>query len=374
MATQDILNINSQSIHIRNAVFAIANQWFANRNPLTTRIPHVPVGSTTFKIVTRNFRPRAYTLGAAIADGVVTTITLNDATPLMAGDVLELISGERVEVATVDSGTTVTVIRGVESTTGAAQANGTAVYLIGNSRTGAEVDQIAAAMGSTGVDQYCQTFQHPVQVGGSLQAETEYVAAGPARTPFDQFKMDALQNLMDDMEYSTYYGKGQAPSAGGRQKQKGLRALVGNLVTTPTNAGAYKATDFVRDALQSARQNGGQPDTVFMSSNFMTGLATWGHQVQRVDAGKNMFGTPIDLFHAPFLTGVNIIEAPLLKPFTAVAVTSSEVRMRMKREVFWNPRGVRGDAYEGDWMAEGAIELDNPGHHAWVEGITAFAA
>ena len=91
----------------------------------------------------------------------------------------------------------------------------------------------------------------------------------------------------------------------------------------------------------------------------MTGLATWGQAVQRIDAGVNVFGTPIDVFEAPFLGGVAIIEAPLLKPFTAVCLTSSEVRMRMKRNEFWNPRGVRGDAYEGDWIAEGAIELDN---------------
>ena len=40
----------------------------------------------------------------------------------------------------------------------------------------------------------------------------------------------------------------------------------------------------------------------------------------------------------------------------------------MKRNEFWNPRGVRGDAYEGDWIAEGAIEVDNQAHHAWGRG------
>jgi hypothetical protein len=86
------------------------------------------------------------------------------------------------------------------------------------------------------------------------------------------------------------------------------------------------------------------------------------------------FGTPIDVFEAPFLGGITIIEAPLLRPFTAVALTSSEVRMRMKRNEFWNPRGIRGDSFEGDWMAEGAIEIENPSHHAWLQGVTAFSA
>ena len=106
----------------------------------------------------------------------------------------------------------------------------------------------------------------------------------------------------------------------------------------------------------------------------MIGLATWGQAVMRINAGTNVFGTPIDVFEAPFLGGVTIIEAPLLKPFTAVALTSSEVRMRMKRNEFWNPRGTRGDSFEGDWMAEGAVEIENPSHHAWVEGVTAFSA
>ena len=42
--------------------------------------------------------------------------------------------------------------------------------------------------------------------------------------------------------------------------------------------------------------------------------------------------------------------------------------MRMKRNEFWNPRGNRGDSFEGDWIAEGAVEIENPSHHAWLEG------
>jgi len=106
----------------------------------------------------------------------------------------------------------------------------------------------------------------------------------------------------------------------------------------------------------------------------MTGLAIWGHAAQRIDAGVNVFGLPIDVFEAPFLGGISLIEAPLLRPFTAICLTSSEVRLRMKRNEYWSPRGSRGDAFEGDWIAEGAIDVENEAHHAWVEGITAFSA
>jgi Family of unknown function (DUF5309) len=361
---------------IRNNIYVVASNWFVNRCPLVTRVPRVPVGSTTFTILSRAYRPRTATLSSAVAVGD-TQILLVDASPLMNGDVLELVSGERVEITSdpVLLTNAITVRRGAEGTTPGTGAANDTIRLIGNSRSGSEVNQNGVAFRPTGVTQFCQTWQHPVQVGGSLQASASFQTSQGVRTPFEQSKMDALQNLMDDMEYSSYYGRGEDPATAARPKQKGLRALINsNLTTNPVNAGAYKATDFIRDTLQQCRTNGGDPDVLLVSPNFMTGLATWGQAVQRIDAGVNVFGTPIDVFAAPFLGGVSIIEAPLLKPFTAIALTSGEVRMRMKRNEFWNPRGVRGDAYEGDWLAEGAIEVDNQGHHAWVEGITAFSA
>ena len=55
----------------------------------------------------------------------------------------------------------------------------------------------------------------------------------------------------------------------------------------------------------------------------MSGFATWGQAVQRIPAGETVFGTPINVLEAPFLHGVTIVEAPLLRPYTAIALTSS---------------------------------------------------
>ncbi|GAC1463630.1 MAG: hypothetical protein NVSMB9_01290 [Isosphaeraceae bacterium] len=373
---QGIQGAFDNQAEVRNNIYVVASNWFVNRCPLVTRIPRVHVGSTTFTIVSRSFRPRVATLASAVA-ATDAQINLLDVSPFMNGDVLELASGERVEIVGDPNvgNNTIPVRRGAEGTTPGPGAASDTIRLIGNSRTGSEVNQNGVAMRPSGVTQYCQTWQHPVQIGGSLQASSSFETSPGVRTPFEQYKMDALQNLMDDMEYASYYGRGEDPAVAARPKQKGLRTiLTTNSTTNPINAGAYKATDFIRDTLQPCRMNGGDPDVLLVSSNFMTGLATWGQALQRIDAGTNVFGTPIDIFEAPFLGGVSIIEAPLLKPNTAVCLTSSEVRMRMKRNEFWNPRGVRGDAYEGDWIAEGAIEVDNQSHHAWVEGITAFSA
>jgi len=360
----------------RNDIHVVSTNWFVNRCPLVSRTPRLPVGSTTFTMVKRCFRTRVATLSAPVAVGD-SQISVADAGSFMNGDVLELPSGERIEVVGIPNmaNNTIPIRRAAEGTTAATAQSGDVVRLISNSRTGAEIDQTAIAFRPVGLPQYCQTWQHPVQVSGSLQASWLYQTAPGNRTPFDQNKMDALQNLMDDMEVSAYYSRGEDPAVNGRPKQKGLRSLlVTNNTSSPVSAGAYKATDLIRDTMERCRSNGGDPDVLLLSSNFMTGLSKWGQAVQRINAGSNVFGTRIEVFEAPFLGGVTIIEAPLLRPFTAVCLTSSEVRLRMKRNEFWNPRGSRGDAVEGDWIAEGAIEVENENHHAWVEGITDFSA
>lgn len=373
---QGIQKETDNQAQVRNDIHVVAINWFVNRCPLVARVPRIPCGSTTFTMVNRNFRSRSATLAAPVL-AADTQLSLVDASQFMSGDVVELASGERVEV-TADPNVVTNVVqvrRGVEGTTPGTGSSGDVLRLIANSRTGAEVNQPAVAFKPSGVEQYCQTFQHPVQVGGSFQAAAGFQGSQGLSTPFDQSKMDALQNLMDDMEVSSYYGLGEAPSVAGRPKQKGLRSLISsNRTTSPTNAAAYKPTDLIRDTFEKCRTRGGDPDVLVVSSNFMTGLAVWGHAAQRIDAGVNVFGTPIDVFEAPFLGGVAIVEAPLLRPYSAICLTSAEVRLRMKRNEFWNPRGSRGDAVEGDWIAEGAIEIENEAHHAWVEGITAFSA
>ena len=208
---------------------------------------------------------------------------------------------------------------------------------------------------------------------------------GGITSPFDFNMTVQLQNMVDDIENSCYYGLAQAPTAdttgtdtATTAKMNGLRNIfVSNNISgtnSPTNASAYGSTDLIRDTLQAARSGGGEPDLLIVSTNFMSGFATWGQAVQRMPAGETIFGTPINVLEAPFLHGVTIVEAPLLRPYTAIALTSSEIYIRNKRNPYWNLRGNRGDMVEGDWIAEMAIEVVNESHHAWVENITAFSA
>jgi hypothetical protein len=388
---QGYLGTYQAGVEARNDVTVAVRNWYANRNPLVTRLPYVPVERVDFLMYTHKYRKRGGTLAAAVTTTTQTGLTLDDATYLMNHDVLQLIdttsgSSEYVQVNGDPTGTnTVTVLRGFAGTTATSSvANSSVMNLVGNSRSGAEITQTGLTTIGVSRTQYCQTFQFPVQIGGSAQTNLAQVMPGGIQTPFDFNMTVQLQNMIDDIENCCYYGIAQAPTSATSPPvtaaMNGLRSiLVTNNIssytsTTPTNASAYGATDLIRDTLQAARNNGGEPDLLLVSTNFMSGFATWGQAVQRVPAGETAFGTPINVLEAPFLHGVTIVEAPLLRPYTAIALTSAEVYIRNKRNPYWNLRGNRGDMVEGDWIAEMAIEVVNESHHAWVDGITAFSA
>ncbi len=391
---QGFLGTQQAGIEARNDVTVAIRNWFANRNPLITRLPYVPVERVDFQMYTHKYRARSASLAAAVAATTQTSLTVSDATFLMNHDVLELVDSatgnvERVQVSgDPTSATTVNVIRGVAGYTPLASvASNSVVNLIGNSRTGAEVQQTGLTTVGVPRTQYCQTFQFPVQIGGSAQTARAQVMPAGIQSPFDFNMTVQLQNMVDDIENSCYYGVAQAPLDAANNaglpvtaKMNGLKYILqtNNISSAtssvPVNASAYGSTDMIRDTLQAARSNGGDPDLLVVSTNFMSGFATWGQAIQRIPAGETVFGTPINVLEAPFLHGVTIVEAPLLRPFTAIALTSSEVYIRNKRNPYWNLRGNRGDMVEGDWIAEMAIEVVNESHHAWVEGITAFSA
>ncbi len=380
--TQGVLASLAGGVEARNDVTVFVRNWFANLNPLVTRLPYVPVERVDFSWFSHAYRATSVTLASAVSTTVVTTMIVSDYTGLMNHDVLELVDSagggsEMVQVNGDPTSATITVIRGVGSTTALGTGtSGSTVWVVGNSRRGDEVDQTGLTTVGTSFVQYCQTFQYPVQIGGSAQTTGAAVLPGGIQSPLEFNQHMQLQNMINDIEKCAYYGRKEVQVDGSTTaKMAGIRQiLTTNNTTSPTNGSAYGSTDLIRDTLEKARTGGGDPDLLLVSTNFMSGFSTWGHAVQRLSAGDTVFGTPINVIKAPFLGDVTIIEAPLLRPFTAIALTSSEVYMRPKRNPFWQQRGFRGDRVEGDWICEMAIAVINQAHHSYVEGITAFSA
>ena len=85
---QGFLGTQQAGVEARNDITVAVRNWFANRNPLVTRLPYVPVERVDFLMYTHKYRARSTTLGTAISASTTTGLILGDATFLMNHDVL----------------------------------------------------------------------------------------------------------------------------------------------------------------------------------------------------------------------------------------------------------------------------------------------
>jgi hypothetical protein len=244
---------------IPNDVFGVAINWFVNRTPITARFPHLPVGSFQFLITNDNYRPRSAVLTAAFSDTSGTVLTVADSSVFELGDVVEVDNEQMLITVAQASATTATVTRGYAGSTAATHLNSATAYILGNTRTGAEVAVSGISRLPVAVTQNVQTVQHAYEVGGALQSATNYVSG--LGTPLDRDRTLAMQHVMDDYESSCIYGKGVAlAGTTTRPMMKGIRTLIAtNNTATPTNAAAYKPSDLIRDTVQAATTTAGRP-------------------------------------------------------------------------------------------------------------------
>ena len=209
-----------------------------------------------------------------------------------------------------------------------------------------------------------------------------YESEGRAMEQLDRNRLLAAQHCFDDFEASNYYGQGvpiSAPSA--RPQMIGLRNLIRTHKTTePRNADAYTLADFQRDlagTIEESSKEDESPPCIVISHDFLPGLVTWGYVLERIDVGETIFRQRIDLFRCPALPGklseCVFLPAPLLRHGTAIALHPADLGIGLVRPFEEIPRASRGDMYEGEFIIEGCITLDNEARHAWLSGIKRFA-
>ena len=75
---QGFLGTQQAGIEARNDITVAVRNWFANRNPLVTRLPYVPVERVDFLMYSHQYRNRSTTLGVAISASTTTGLTLGD--------------------------------------------------------------------------------------------------------------------------------------------------------------------------------------------------------------------------------------------------------------------------------------------------------
>ena len=222
---QGFLGTQQAGVEARNDVTVAIRNWFANRNPLVTRLPYVPVERVDFQMYTHRYRARSTTLGAAVSSNSQTSLTLADATFLMNHDVLEIVDSatgnvERVQISgDPTSSTTVNVTRGLWSRHLGRDGDDPAV--VGGPQLDGQPDrqQPYGLRGQPdGPDDHrraAHAVLPDVPVPGADRRQCPDRAAqvlpGGIQTPFDFNMTVQLQNMVDDIENCLYYGIAQVP-------------------------------------------------------------------------------------------------------------------------------------------------------------------
>jgi hypothetical protein len=71
---QGFLGTQQAGAEARNDVTVAIRNWFANRNPLVTRLPYVPVERVDFQMYTHKYRARSTVLGASVTSATQTSL------------------------------------------------------------------------------------------------------------------------------------------------------------------------------------------------------------------------------------------------------------------------------------------------------------
>lgn len=397
LSVQGILTSLATATEQTTVLTALMREIFVNDCPLWSRLTHEHIGAPEYNIVTYDVRQRPMTLASALtAVSALTTatVTFADTTQLQQGDVIEIYDTagtafERAEVvADPATATTVSLMRGVEGTTPIANTLGGGAstlvcYLVGNSRTGAEVNQTASRSIRTLTPQHVQTYQFPVQVGGLVQAIDAIQLPPGMNSVFNLESVTKMQEFARDVEYTSYYGVGQradVANATARRKQVGLRQQIRNYNSgsnyRAVNAGSYTRLNFVADLIQKARNGQGNPDVLLVGLDAETAFATWTLAMQQIADARTTkeLGITVEEYNTN-LGGkpLKVVASSQLRPGTFAALTSKDIKFRVIREAFFQKRGFRGDAFEGDYIGDYCLELGHPGWHSFAEGITGYA-
>src|SRR5271169_6724693 len=73
---QGFLGTQQAGVEARNDITVAVRNWFANRNPLVTRLPYVPVERVDFLMYSHKYRNRSVTSSGSFTTG--TTLTVSD--------------------------------------------------------------------------------------------------------------------------------------------------------------------------------------------------------------------------------------------------------------------------------------------------------
>lgn len=270
------------------------------------------------------------TLGAAVADGVVTTLTVVSTADIVVGDMLMAASTQEIMLVTaVTNATTLAVQRGVGTVAAAAVSNGVVLYTVGNAFEEGSVRPAASSILPVRNVNNTQIFRNSWAVTKTAAAIPQIAGAGYV----GESKSDCAMFHAQAIEKALFFSQKYMGTRNGMpfHTMEGIiprvtAAAPGNIVTlgATTNWTQFEA------ALDPTLQTVTDPKSGNVRTMFVGGTARRViHNIARMNStyqitgDKTEWGLQIDTIRTP--RGVfEMIEHPL---FNAYGATSAWAKM-----------------------------------------------
>jgi len=305
-----------------------------------------------------------------------TTIELDDASPVVVGDVLHNpATGENMYVSAVDtSANTVTVTRGFGGTTAAAIADDAELKNIGS--TFVEGGTLANPVSSK-VEQktnYCQIFKKTVELTGTLLASKTLGTTNEETYRIDKAEREFLRGI----NYAFIYGSKSVGTLNGKPfRQTGglIEWISTNVVDNSGNALTEGVWD---DFLRQVFDYGDSDERLCICSSLalkaISGFAKNKLQVTRI--GNQQYGVNVVSYVSPWGT-VQLVHDRTLRGSVYGAyvfcLDLSKLKYKVLREVKFR-RNVQDPGYDGvkhEFIAEVGLKVIDERSHGILKNFTA---
>lgn len=298
---------------------------------------------------------------AASCESDATTVQVTDGSVHHVGDQW-LIDSEYIWVSSISTNT-VTVVRN-KGGTQASHASGASIERVGNARLqGADGSYDRAVNDISAPYNYSQIFQDDLQVVETEQAVQKY---GIART-FDYQAAKRVKELTILIDKTLYHGTRVAASSGVPGMMGGLATFITNNTTNMNNAALTPKA--LEDAVQSAWEDGGAPDTIICNAFVKRKIKSFYEGSVRTTRDEKRGGIVIDEVETDF--GVLKILRDRWCPSTKLWIVESQyLGILPLRPFFQEPLAKTGDSVKGQVIGEYTFVCKNDKAHAHIYGIS----
>jgi len=309
----------------------------------------------------------AATLGAAIPS-TATTFVVDNYDRFMPGDVCKM-DDELIWLSS-RSTSTFTCTRGFAGTTATAHASAAVITIVQRgSLEGANHSALATL--KTIVTNQCQIIQQAVHVTRTMRVV--------ANTEGDEWKYQIAKNLGEwsrMAEISILHGNINVPTTNATPRM--MDGIVNFLSSEVTSTATSVSTKNFNTFIRGIWDNGGRPDILVVDSLFLSMIHEWNvgklalESVVLPSLAGTIGGVMATRWYSPFGVFTLLPDQHLGHSMgtggaaytgNALALTSSEVRLRMLDPVAFYLYGKAGDYDKGMIVGEFTVQLENEDHH-----------